>query len=172
MCFILLKNHYFYGTSYWYWNFILQNVVYSDLMVVWTWFLIQVKYEVENFLKLKSEKGRAKGGHTSIQFFMSIKIWKIDIFEDFSSTGLFLRTHLPPLFKIFQIIKYITSTSFCTKNETHKLIRSMYMLILIWGDSQAKSMIFFDYEILIFARSSHFLAKMAVLDFKALCIRM
>ena len=46
------------------------------------------------------------------------------------------------------------------------------MLILIWGDSQAKSMIFFDYEILIFARFSNFLAKIAVLDFKALYIRM
>ena len=138
--------------------------------------MIQEKYEVANFSKLKSGKRVANGGHTSIQFYMSIKNWKIDIFENFSNTELFSRTHLPPLlpplFKIFQIIKYITSVSFCTKNEAHKVMKSMYMLILISGNSQAKSMIFFDYEIPIFARFSHFLAKMAVLDFKALYFRM
>ena len=37
------------------------------------------------------------------------------------------------------------------------------MLILIWGDSQAKSMIFFDYDIPFFASVSHFLAKIEFL---------
>ena len=48
---------------------------------------------------------------------------------------LFSKTHLPPLLppisKTCQILKYITSATFCTKNETYNYIRSTYMSILI-----------------------------------------
>ena len=54
------------------------------------------------------------------------------------------------LFKIVLIMKYINSVSFCTKIEVHKASRSIFTLTLIWSDSQAKSMIFFDYEIPFF----------------------
>ena len=68
-------------------------------------------------------------------------------------------------------MKYINSASFCTKNEVHKASRSIFTLILIWSDSQAKSMIFFDYEIIFYASFSHFLAKIEFFEFKALYIR-
>ena len=67
-------------------------------------------------------------------------------------------------------MKYINSVSFCTKNEVHKASRSIFTLILIWGDSQAKSMIFFDYEILFYASFSNVLAKIEFLEFTALYI--
>ena len=94
-----------------------------------------------------------------------LKIFKYEVVFDGTSAPPFAS-----LFKIFLIMKYINSVSFCTKNEVHKASRSIFTLILIWGDSQAKSMIFFDYEILFYASFSHFLAKIEFLEFKALYI--
>ena len=117
-------------------------------------------------------KGGAKGGlmcpHTWRLHDNKRRFWR------FSSMRLFLMAHLPPLlpslFKKVLIMKYINSISFCTKNEVHKASRSIFTLILIWGDSQAKSMIFFDYEILFYASFSHFLAKIEFLEFTTLYI--
>ena len=95
-----------------------------------------------------------------------LKIFKYEVIFDGTSAPL-----LPPLFKKVLIMKYINSVSFCTKNEVHKASRSIFTLILIWGDSQAKSMIFFDYEIIFYASFSHFLAKIEFFEIKALYVR-
>ena len=61
--------------------------------------------------------------------------------------------------------------NFFSINEVDKTSTSIYTSILIWSDSQAKSMIFFDYEIIFYASFSHFLAKIEFFEFKALYIR-
>ena len=122
------------------------------------------------FLEIKKfEKGRQRGAYIN-SILQDNKNLKIDVSEDFSSMRRFLTSRLPPLFKICRNIKNILSLSFCTKNEVDWAIASICILIWIWIDTQAKSMIFFDYEIPFLASFWHFLAKNEFLKFKTLYI--
>ena len=128
-----------------------------------------IYFMIKNILK----RGGKRGGRCAIKNNLILENLQKCLFFRFSlscNIEFIYAPPLPPLFKIFLIVKYINWASFCTKNEVHKSSRSIFTLILIWGDSQAKSMIFFHYEILFYDSLSHFLAKIEFFEFKALYI--
>ena len=70
--------------------------------------------------------------HLFLNRVVSKKLWRIMQFQRIimvmeSLSNTWVPPLLSPLFKKFRIMKYVTSALFCTKNEPHSSLRTIYM---------------------------------------------